>query len=577
MADGAGGAAFIARLSDALRQLGCSEVFVDTADISVGDFFADRIHGAISNCDLFIPLIGRDWQRLLDEKQNGLEPDILERELETALALEKDVIPILIDGADMPRAAELPDSIRDLASIDGEPVGSDASSDALRLLLESPVRAAAQVHKPGPWWARGYVILGILVWLFCGLAPNYVGLQEFGTSEWVGMAKAWAGFFIWPFFVMPFIVLALYRPFQVLLEAALNAQRSSDALKFISPVIGGLGFALVMTIVEISPPQVPWTIHPKLSPACSGPPDLGPRSSPDRAAEYERLRETLRSYGAAGDTAIRFRDEFWIRGKCWPGVFFYLTAPLRYGSAPPLGGFFASESAAIERTKIQPAFLKMLGRDSRGFKGTDAPYSYVFWTYIPSFFLMSTLFSSALLTIIILTSVSIRRPRDGRVLRAPREDASFCLMFGCIAALTWVPFRVITNSIKFYYYCVDPSVHCGPTEEVFLKDVMFGLAWVTGYVVLSVGLLLRHKRLLLGLIATVVTSLLAASVVAVYFYHEIILRLTDYWQFWLAISLLITIALIVLWYLYDPAIVRFRDFQDKSRRRPRRRGRSEKG
>ena len=564
MADGLQGEAFIARLRDALTQLGCSEVFVDTAEIHLGDSFADVIHSAIENCDLFIPMIGREWKRLLDERRRTPEPDILERELETALALDKDVVPILIDGADMPRASELPETIEGLASIDGAQVGSDASTDTLRLLLEASVRAAAQVRKPSPWSARGYILVGVTVWMLGGIVPNYVGLREFGTSAWVGMAKAWAGFFIWPFFGLPFIILSLYRPFQILLEATLNARRTADALKYMSPVIGGIVFALGMTVVEVSPPQVPWTIHPKLLPTCSGPPDPGPQGSPERAADYEKLREALRSYGTAGDTATKYRDVFWIKDKCWPGVFFYVTAPLRYGAG------FASEASVVERTKVQPAFLRMLGRDSRGFVGTDAPYSYVFWTYVVSFFLMIALFSSALLTIIILTSVSIRRRRDGRVMRAPREDASFCLMFACIAALTWVPFRVITNSIKFYYYCVDPSTGCQPTEEIFLKDAMFGLAWVGGYTALSVGLLQRHKRLMLGLIATIITSLLSVSIAAIYFYHGIILRLTDYWQFWLAISLLLTLVLIALWYLYDPAIVRFRDFQETARRRRRR-------
>jgi hypothetical protein len=44
-------------------------------------------------------------------------------------------------------------------------------------------------------------------------------------------------------------------------------------------------------------------------------------------------------------------------------------------------------------------------------------------------------------------------------------------------------------------------------------------------------------------------------------YQQQICQLVDFWQFWLVVSLLGSIILIALWYQYDPAIVRLRDFE----------------
>jgi hypothetical protein len=100
-----------------------------------------------------------------------------------------------------------------------------------------------------------------------------------------------------------------------------------------------------------------------------------------------------------------------------------------------------------------------------------------------------------------------------------------------------------------------------------MKDTAFGLAILAGYVALTVGMLWNHRRLLLGFIGTVAVCLIVACTLAVYRYHQTISQLCDYWQFWLAISLLGSLMLVALWYQYDPAIVRFKDFQEGGRER----------
>jgi uncharacterized membrane protein YbhN (UPF0104 family) len=89
----------------------------------------------------------------------------------------------------------------------------------------------------------------------------------------------------------------------------------------------------------------------------------------------------------------------------------------------------------------------------------------------------------------------------------------------------------------------------------------------------TVGILSTHKRLLLGSLATVVVCLIVSGTLLFYAYYATISRLAGYWQFWLAASLLASLMLIALWYQFDPAIVRFKDFQRSGRRERRRPGR----
>jgi hypothetical protein len=332
-----------------------------------------------------------------------------------------------------------------------------------------------------------------------------------------------------------------------------------------------------MTVSEISVPQVPWTIHPKLLSDCSGPPDPGPVASREAAQQYNEDKEALASYRADGALMERYRNEFWMRDKCWPNVFFYLTVPVRGNVTEgdqPAGQNLAPgdgiQSYATARSEIQLPFWRMIAKDSKAFKGTDAPYSTLFPFYALSFFLMVWPLSAAIIMAIIYAFVSIRRPRDGKVLQVPNEDAFLCLTYGFITLLVWVPFRMTTNSIKFSYYCADVLKECGPTAETFNKDFGLGIALLLGYTALTVGMLWTHRRMLLGFLGTLAVCVISGCAVAAARYHRTLSQLTDYWQFWLAVSLLACLMLIALWYQYDPAIVRFRDLLEGGARKRRR-------
>jgi hypothetical protein len=108
------------RLYDNLcLHFGKSKVFMDVDAIPVGAEFVEYIVGIISNSDVLLTVIGPHWQELKNE--SGLrklddEKDVVRLEIQTALAKQVQIVPILVDAARMPRADALPPSIRDLAT-----------------------------------------------------------------------------------------------------------------------------------------------------------------------------------------------------------------------------------------------------------------------------------------------------------------------------------------------------------------------------------------------------------------------------------------------------------------------------
>jgi hypothetical protein len=107
------------RLYDRLAgQFGDDQVFMDVDTIALGVDFAEVITQAVSTCEVLLAVIGPRWLTTTDEDgQRRLDdPDDIVR-LEIAAALERDirVIPILVEGAAMPRRSQLPDSLVKLA------------------------------------------------------------------------------------------------------------------------------------------------------------------------------------------------------------------------------------------------------------------------------------------------------------------------------------------------------------------------------------------------------------------------------------------------------------------------------
>src|SRR5256885_1019645 len=117
--DTAGEASHLA--DDLVERFGRSSVFIDIDSISAGADFEARIGEALDTCQVALVLIGDRW--LTVELPDGSrriddEADYVRKEI--AAALERDdvtVVPVLVEGAEMPPAGELPSDISRLPKL----------------------------------------------------------------------------------------------------------------------------------------------------------------------------------------------------------------------------------------------------------------------------------------------------------------------------------------------------------------------------------------------------------------------------------------------------------------------------
>lgn len=102
------------RLAD---HFGRDQIFKDVDSIQLGDDFVEVITTAVSACDVLLALIGDRWLTISDEHGRiRLEDpnDFVRLEIEAAVSRDIRVIPVLVDGARMPRSDELPPGLAKL-------------------------------------------------------------------------------------------------------------------------------------------------------------------------------------------------------------------------------------------------------------------------------------------------------------------------------------------------------------------------------------------------------------------------------------------------------------------------------
>jgi len=107
------------RLYDAVAaRFGDRNVFMDV-DMAPGVDFVNRITDAVADCDVLLVVIGPGWATLPNDRGGPRlsdAGDYVRLEVETALGNpDVTVIPLLVGGARMPRAGELPESVQPLS------------------------------------------------------------------------------------------------------------------------------------------------------------------------------------------------------------------------------------------------------------------------------------------------------------------------------------------------------------------------------------------------------------------------------------------------------------------------------
>jgi hypothetical protein len=91
-----------------------TKIFMDVDTIEPGVDFVEAIEKSVGSCELLIAVIGGRWLISSDEdgKRRLDNPeDFVRLEIATALKRGIRVIPVLVEGASMPRPPDLPDDL----------------------------------------------------------------------------------------------------------------------------------------------------------------------------------------------------------------------------------------------------------------------------------------------------------------------------------------------------------------------------------------------------------------------------------------------------------------------------------
>ena len=169
-------AGYAGRLYDRLAaHFGAGRVFMDVEGIEPGTDFVTAIENAVGSCRVLIVVIGDEWLNTSDAagRRRLDDPNDFIR-LETAIALKRNirVVPVLVGGALMPRAEDLPEELRPLARRQAIEVSHkqwEASTAELIRALDSLLPGAGgtvdpPVPPPHPSpWRRGLAGAGVAV------------------------------------------------------------------------------------------------------------------------------------------------------------------------------------------------------------------------------------------------------------------------------------------------------------------------------------------------------------------------------------------------------------------------------
>lgn len=141
------------RLFDRLAaRFGKDSVFMDVEGIEAGVDFVETIEKAVGGCDVLLAVIGRGWldsrdsegKRRLDDEQ-----DFIRLETSSALARNVRVIPVLVEGARMPRAEALPEDLKPITRRQAVELRDSRWEDDIQALI-GVLERMAMPARPAP-------------------------------------------------------------------------------------------------------------------------------------------------------------------------------------------------------------------------------------------------------------------------------------------------------------------------------------------------------------------------------------------------------------------------------------------
>jgi hypothetical protein len=158
------------RVFDRVRaKFGGDIVFMDVTAIDAGADFVDAIDQAVGTCDVLLAIIGPQWSSAADSagrRRLDSATDFVRLEIAGALKRNVRVVPVLVDGAQLPTASDLSEDLQPLLrrnAIELRDARWDVDIDQLLASLERIVKRppeALRLEKPA---TRVRVLAGVAV------------------------------------------------------------------------------------------------------------------------------------------------------------------------------------------------------------------------------------------------------------------------------------------------------------------------------------------------------------------------------------------------------------------------------
>jgi TIR domain len=169
------------RLHDRLaKAFGRKNLFMDVDSIPPGIDFVRHLNNQVASCDIFLAVIGPDWLEVKNEEGDRrlhAADDFVSLEISAALARDIPVIPILVDGARMPKASDLPEPLKPLVrrsaiGLRHEYFGRDA--DALIEKIYAVRSPSRSFSWKAPVGIVAALLLGGSMWYFRLSVPQWL-------------------------------------------------------------------------------------------------------------------------------------------------------------------------------------------------------------------------------------------------------------------------------------------------------------------------------------------------------------------------------------------------------------------
>jgi hypothetical protein len=128
------------RLSDHLvSQFGQDSVFMDVDGIAPGRDFRKVIEETLTQCDVLLGVMGRNWLDIKDEsgkRRLENESDFVRLEIASALRRDIPVIPVRVQGASVPKPDSLPQDLKDVSYRNAVELTHERWNSDVHLLVE---------------------------------------------------------------------------------------------------------------------------------------------------------------------------------------------------------------------------------------------------------------------------------------------------------------------------------------------------------------------------------------------------------------------------------------------------------